>query len=224
MDTTGTLSKDSDYERFLDLLPWYVNRTLGEADRNWVDAYLVREPDARFDLELERSVANEVARQIDAQPADAGLRRLQELVRTDSKTARAVPGRPGRWASLWQRMRDAASRITGGQAGWAMACTLQAGVIALLLMQPATESEDQYRALGAPALPTIVVQVRESTPEKDLRALLLREGAEIVAGPSQLGEYRLTAKRGDVQALAKSLVTSPIIESVSVERNSGSQR
>ena len=37
-------------ERLTELLPWYVNGTLAENDRRWVDEYLAEHPEARGEL------------------------------------------------------------------------------------------------------------------------------------------------------------------------------
>ena len=56
-------------ERFEELLPWYVNGTLGAEDRAFVEAYLEQHPEARSELEWYRSLQQRVQENAPAVPA-----------------------------------------------------------------------------------------------------------------------------------------------------------
>ena len=48
-------------ERFSELLPWYVNGTLSDEDRAWVDGYLRDNPAAREELDWYQSLQQGMA-------------------------------------------------------------------------------------------------------------------------------------------------------------------
>mgnify|MGYP000467520649 CR=1 FL=1 len=43
-------------DRFSELLPWYVNGSISDEDRAWVDGYLKDHPDARSELSFYQSL------------------------------------------------------------------------------------------------------------------------------------------------------------------------
>ena len=78
--------------RFDELLPFYVNGTLGTADRAWVESYLREHPQAGDELRWLRSVQTTV--QAEAVPAasEVGLERALQRIRAERKpTAPSTP-------------------------------------------------------------------------------------------------------------------------------------
>ena len=89
-------------ERFEELLPWYVNGSLGAEDRAWVDAYLEQNPDARDELAWFRSLQQRVQENAPAVPETASApanaapdddfisKIEQTLAKSDGSTAPAL--------------------------------------------------------------------------------------------------------------------------------------
>ncbi len=62
----------------------------------------------------------------------------------------------------------------------------------------------------------IRVSFRQDTRESDLRTLLRSIHAEVVAGPSQIGDYFLLVSNPEAQAALATLKSSSSIESVEI--------
>jgi hypothetical protein len=79
----------------------------------------------------------------------------------------------------------------------------------------AADSEVLYRGMGVPAGHVVlVVNFAPDASEKQLRGLLLDAGANIVFGPSQLGEYRISVAGNLADAALKKLQGTALVESV----------
>ena len=77
------------------------------------------------------------------------------------------------------------------------------------------DSEVLYRGIGVPAGHVVlVVNFAPDASEKQLRGLLLDTGANIVLGPSQLGEYRISVAGNLADAALKKLQGTALVESV----------
>ncbi|MES1264295.1 MAG: hypothetical protein ABUU24_01435, partial [Variovorax sp.] len=125
-------------ERFEELLPWYVNGSLGAEDRAWVDAYLEQNPDARDELAWFRSLQQRVQENAPAVPETIGLARAMRLIQGDRPT-------------LAERIGALFGNF-GMRPSYALAAlaimAVQAGVI-LNLLGDARENADEIRALHA---------------------------------------------------------------------------
>ena len=102
-------------KRFEELLPWYVNGSLGAEDRAWVDAYLAQHPEARSELDWYRSLQTRVQESAPAVPATIGL----------AQRHAPDPGRPsdlGRAHRRLLRQLRHAPELCDGRAGARRAC------------------------------------------------------------------------------------------------------
>ena len=173
------------------LLPWYANGTLEGEELASVEAHLAECAECREDLTAEEAMA----RQIKTLPSDvergwAALKaRVEGTGANQAKTAeRSVFGR----------------RIP---LGWALAAqaaclAILIPIVALTLARP--QPEPLYRTLGsAPAAASgnLVVIFKPDAPEHALRAILTRNGARIVDGPTATDAYVLHVP-GDRRAAA----------------------
>lgn len=129
----------------------------------------------------------------------------------------AAPTHPA--DSLMQRLFD---WLRSGPA-LATACAImlvQAGIIGELWLQAgeAPDEKPEYaivRALPGDAgshEPFIRVSFASETTERKLRALLNTVQADVVAGPTQLGDYFLLVPAGQADAARKTLIDSGIVE------------
>jgi hypothetical protein len=81
----------------------------------------------------------------------------------------------------------------------------------------AADSDVLYRGMGIPAgSAVLVVNFAPDATEKQLRGLLLDAGANIVFGPNQLGEYRISVAGNLADAAFKKLQGTALVESVKV--------
>ncbi len=91
---------------------------------------------------------------------------------------------------------------------------IQGGVIAYLLAQ---QRETPYSDIRSPtvspttATPSIIVNFQDGTSERDMRMLLIRLGAKIVAGPSQLGDYEFAVEADRMEETLAELRKNSIV-------------
>ncbi len=162
-----------------ELLPWYVNATLDEADRKRVARHL--EQCARCRAEI------------------AFLSRLREQIRESSRDV-PPPGELG----LRRLMREVegleAARKARPRRAWHVPVLAAAASVVLVVavLVPYTLQRDaavDMRLLGDEAVQEagVLLQVEfvPAASEAEIRALLLEVGAVIVNGPSAAGVYRL---------------------------------
>ena len=179
------------------LLPWYVNDTIGEQDRQRVDAHLILCASCRDDLARERLICRSmtVETAVEHMPA-ASLKRLQ--ARLDGVTAPQA---------------DAPTQVSAAQprrsAAWqaAMAASIAVAVVALSLL--AADRWLQFRArTSAPSYYTVTTSAARApgvviravfSPTitlAELQAILDETQLRIVSGPTEAGVYSLATKSG----------------------------
>ncbi|MBF9049725.1 hypothetical protein GTA62_00160 [Roseobacter sp. HKCCD9010] len=166
-----------------ELLPFYANGTLDEAERAEVEAALAEDGDLRAELEV--LVALRAAMQAEAvqSPGEFGLARLMRDVEgTDQDvipTASPENVVPLRRLRIWQI---------------AAALVLAAGLAQTVFVMTAPNQPGFELASGGTARgeAAFVVGFAPGTSEAEMRDLLLTAGVEIISGPSALGLYELT--------------------------------
>ncbi len=183
------------------LLPWYVNRALGEGERNEVDQLLQEDGTARQEVEFLTAVREGVRNQQYGSPGEFGWRRLQGEIERDRRGAQG--------AARWWRPAMAAA---------ALVIIVQGGVLfSLVTEQPA------YKPLGEPASTGAVLQVafKPSATEREIRQLLREVDGSLITGPSALGLYRIRLGSDDVNHIAAALErmssATAVVEQVSRE-------
>ena len=196
------LSLDSDEHRIAqELMPWFINGSLGSAEAASVSGHLARcsrcQVDAAAQADL-RAVAAEVEPGGDVERGWARLRNRIEAVPHPSAAGSAPQRRPG--SKQWL--------------AWAVA--LQAVVVLALALLLVPLRDDRYRALGAgtaPAEANAVAVFRGDATNQQMRGALHAVGARIVGGPTVTGAYLLRFENADPQILAR-LRAQPGIVSV----------
>jgi anti-sigma factor RsiW len=208
------------------LLSFYVNGTLTGAERDRVEVALRDDPRARALLEWEKSLRKAV--QNDPQfdiAEDRGLAQVMQRIKAETKAAPAQPARKSR-----------ASAASGGGSfaarfrewfQWSPALALACGIVAVQLgvivhMASIRGEESEYagvRAMKGRQQDAFVrISFKPESAEIDLRALLREVNAEIVSGPSQLGDYYLVVRASGVQAVLTTLQANSIVESAEIVR------
>lgn len=175
-----------------ELLPWYVNGSLGERERQRMEAHLIECAVCREALLVERRIYGSMCANaaVEYMPA-ASLKRLQaRLTAWDAGVA------PPRVARAEER-----GRTPAGWSGW-MAASVAAAATALSLLAanrwilpPARVSPASYYTLTTPeprAKEEVIRAVfSPTTTVAELQAILAEAQLRIVAGPSEAGVYSL---------------------------------
>jgi anti-sigma factor RsiW len=187
-------------------IPWYPDEGLGDAERGAVEAHAAacarcraelalvlgeEEPAPLAPAEAEHLFAGVMARVAAAEPA---------VARAPERRGHAAP--PPRRASL------AAGRALAAAAGVAALCLLTAAGGALVagrLSEPVYVAATAPRPVGEG--PLVDVVFREDASAARIGEALRRAGGEIVAGPTELGRYRVKLSAGgDPAEVARVLV------------------
>jgi hypothetical protein len=204
-------------ERFDELLPFYVNGTLAEADRDWVDAYLREHPKSSAELKWYASLQDKLHQDVPAVSSEVGLERVMQRIRAE----RSTPARKAHTPGLGERVHGWLSALLPQPvlrpilAGALVVVVAQAVVIANL----ATERDEstQIRAVRPTVVdkgPYLKVNFRADAREADIRLLLVGVNGSLAGGPSQLGDWYVRIPEAQVGAVAAKLKGSAIVESV----------
>lgn len=200
------------------LLSFYVNGTLTGPERERVETALRDDKQARALLEWEKALRRSV--QNDPQfdiAEDRGLSQVMQRIRAETKAA-AAPRRAAR-DDTFARFRE--------WFRWSPALALACGIVAvqfgvIVHLSGLRGEESEYS--GVRTMITrhseafVRVAFRPETTENDLRTLVRSIDAEIVSGPSQIGDYYLVVPTKNVEAALKTLQSSPSVESAEVVR------
>jgi anti-sigma factor RsiW len=177
------------------LLPWYLNGTLGEAERQRVEAWLRAVPGRDAELAMWHAVQLQM-RNAPAAPEfdELAWRRLRSQL-------------PGVRRTSWLKVAAAASVL------------LIAGLQTAILVR---DDAGVHRPLSEAPLPDqwrLHVRFEESATLREIAALLDRHEAQFVSGPSALGLYTITVSRNAASApqpLLDALRAEPLVTDVAV--------
>jgi hypothetical protein len=185
----------------LALLPWYVSGALAEEERALVAAHL----DSCASCERELAALERVGAAVRSEQGEPSF----DLSRLGGVLARLPAQAPARW---WVRaatqLREALATPWAETPVWARAA-LATQVAALLVLTAAlvagpregSDRESHTAAGGDCAVEACVaLAFAADAREAEMRALLEREGARIVDGPSSLGLYTVSLGEMDAQA------------------------
>jgi hypothetical protein len=192
-------------EKFLQLLPFYVNQTLSADERAFIEQTLREQPKLQAEVDFAKALQRTVLQDAAQAPAEIGLDRLLAQIQADqgnhaAKKSTEVPSArstaelsapPMRW---WQRLLGDGNWM---QPALAMSLLVIATQSFLLLQKP--QYAGQYRGEPAPGASVgthpqsayLSVVFQPTISEAQLRLTLASLDAEIVTGPGAAGEYRL---------------------------------
>lgn len=177
------LTEHEPHDEAEELLPWYVNGQLDEADRARVDAHLSSCAYCRKQLALERRLIDEF--QAMAPEVESGWTRLRDRIERPEATRITRPARPAPLAQSWAFLtRPAIAALAAAQ----FAFVVIASATLVSLGKPA------YHTLGsasAPATGNVIVMFRADATEQDIRNVLRSAGASLVDGPTPANAYLL---------------------------------
>ncbi|MTI08988.1 anti-sigma factor [Curvivirga aplysinae] len=196
-----------------ELLPFYVNGSLTEAEREIVEKALTNSAELQAELDyltnLYQSLNETEALK---SPGEFGLKRLQKEIRREAEkddfiqqvTEKVAPEQNN---NIWRIATIAA-------------CLLLA--IQTTVVLPEWGQEDDLNAAGASTAifikgTVLSVTFNPAAREESIRDLLLTVDAQIVDGPSALGVYQI-AVSGDVEDISEKLLAyKNLIESVQID-------
>lgn len=200
-----------------ELIPWYVNGTLGTAETVGFEAHLQRCPLCQREVAVNRELAVAVRDAGELPSAEAGLERVLE--RLDEAPGRGeAPPAPRRGAgrllpSWWSAAPRPARRLVAAQLAAVLLLALTLGVV-LSGGGPGTSPPASFRTLSSPrpaAADTsegfrVRLLFSPQVTEPELRHVLLTDGGRLVGGPSPAGVYTaLYPAAADVAAVLKRL-------------------
>jgi anti-sigma factor RsiW len=208
---------------FDELLPFYVNGTLSETDRAWVQEYLREHPKAMAELQWYQSLQTRLREDVPAVSSEIGMERALKRIRTEGPVpARRAgpPVTPGPLERLrgWLAALVPQPMLRPAFAGALAVVALQAVVITNLVME--RDSSSEIRAVPPRGVvdngPYLKVNFKADAREADIRLLLVEVGGSLAAGPGQLGDYYLRVSQRPVGVVTKMLSASAIVDAVAV--------
>jgi len=182
-------------------LPWLANGSLAGSELERVQAHLKGCAACRADLAALHTLrAAGTGAGPDCDP-DAALARL--LPQLDALPP-AQPSAPAPVPAQTSTLPGWRTRLAANDGRWlrvavgAQCCVI--AVLAGLLARPSGGSQAQagdYRVLGAAAgtQSRLIVMFKPDTPERELRRLVLENGARIAGGPTATGAWVLTTEQ-----------------------------
>ncbi|MGH1360562.1 MAG: hypothetical protein ACRBC3_17520 [Burkholderiaceae bacterium] len=206
------LNRDSD--ALAEATPWFLNETLTEEDRVWFDEAIGQDQGLANALSFDRQIAETLQERAAEVPADIGWDKLLKRVRADEARPQLVEQ-----TGLGSKISGFFSGLFSPAVGMGMAAILVAQAVAIGVLVDDKPDTVEYRTVGT-LQPTPVIRaiIDENTTEKTIRETLSANGANIAAGPSQLGEYLLTVDRdSDIAVVAAALKQSGVLVSFSLD-------
>jgi hypothetical protein len=192
------------HRRISELIPWHVNGSLSEREREWVEAHLADCPRCQEEERTCRRTAEAVRSAGEGAPSPhpAQFRRLLGRIEETEREERGRSSRGGRLLARFRELIEATPRPLRG------ILVVQAAVILLfvgVLVWDAASADpagvrNVYHTLSAevPKVNSVPLRMmfRPDATEKEIRDLLHDVRGEIVGGPSAIGVYTVAVPAG----------------------------
>jgi anti-sigma factor RsiW len=179
------------------LLPWYVNGTLADVERNQIARHLETCEDCRVELEEISNLKAGLTAIYDAQPGSSAqtARAVLAAVAAEVRAGRSRPSSQGSWLESidqWFRSLFTAQWVP------TLAAMLFVAQIGLLLWisMPPEDGQITTRSLGMQTV-KLAVAFQPSSSEEQIRALLQSLQGRVVDGPAQDGTYIIEVTAAD---------------------------
>jgi hypothetical protein len=205
--------------KFDELLPFYVNETLDDESRAWVDAYLREHPKSAAELQWYRSLQDTMQRDAPAVSAEVGLDKVMARIRAERAPTRAAakPAEPsfGERVRGWLAALAPQPLLRPALAG-ALAVVVVQGIVIANLATPADESTE-LRTVKPTVVepgPFLKVNFKADAREADIRMLLVEVNGSLAGGPGQLGDWYVRIPEARIAAAADAVKASPIVDGV----------
>jgi hypothetical protein len=205
--------------KFDELLPFYVNETLDDESRAWVDAYLREHPKSAAELQWYRSLQDTMQRDAPAVSAEVGLDKVMARIRAERAPTRAAakPAEPsfGERVRGWLAALAPQPLLRPALAG-ALAVVVVQGIVIANLATPGDETT-VIRATRPTVVdpgPFLKVNFKADAKEADIRMLLVEVNGSLAGGPGQLGDWYVRIPEARISAAASAVKASPIVDGV----------
>jgi hypothetical protein len=185
----------AEHQELADLIPWFVNGTIGEFERQRVDAHLLACTVCRDELSLERRIYEGMAAKpgVEYMPA-ASLKRLHAALNGLSAAAMAA------------EMPPVERRVSRQSVPWKGLAAASIGFVAVAITLMTADRWIQYRVRELPPNYHTVTTSALRAPDEviravfaptvtlvDLQAMLDEAQLRIISGPTEAGVYSLAA-------------------------------
>jgi len=204
-------SDGNDHQKVWEILPWYVNRTLEDHEREFVARHILRCQSCADEVVRCQSIATAVrsAEEAARTPSPEHFARLME--RIDRGSASAAPKRWRVRVREWIEKIRLVFQETPSLFRWALAAQsaaivlLAAGIIWQASVAPSLLYQTLSDAGSGPEPGRVHLQVifADDTTEREIRTLLGSIRATIVAGPSPMAVYTVALAADDHEAPAQ---------------------
>ena len=221
--------------QFLELLPWYANGTLSDAERARVEAVLSSDARAATELAWLQQLQQRVQASFDDVPEvsdEIGLERTMRRIRADAAAEQASVERAAAarqtGAGAPTRQAPRAASLTEGIRNWlegwrlspafavaALVVVVQSGVIFKLSTDD--KEYEQFRAIRGTAAPSgqlFRVAFKPEAKETDIRLLLVAVQGNIESGPGQLGDYYVRVPADSALDAGAKMKSAAVVDSV----------
>ena len=215
MRNTGA-DKDMDRRQFIELLPFYLNGTLDEQERQRVDIYMVEHPEARAELSFSAALASATRAPLNERDPMAGYEELQRRMGSQHTDSNRKPVRelnPSRW---WTSISQFFGGLGLSPAIAAVLVLLSAQIFVKSSLMGDPSASSEYR--GGPQMSRnadLKMVVSPKASFEEIITLLVQNQCKIVWGPSTSGELWLAVDvPGAVSSVREKLASSPLVEDV----------
>jgi hypothetical protein len=213
-----TNSEQTAKQRFDELVLWYVNGTLDEESKDWVERYLRDHPDARHELSWHHELRGVLDIRHMKIPGDVGLYRLLEQVNAEEEKSRNT---------LFERIRSLFAGMNTRPAFAVAVVVVVAQAIALGFLVQELRDQEQlisgYSATRAaanhPNMPALQVTFKSLATEREIRLLLIQIQGRMIDGPRQLGDYTVSVPEERLKEAKSTLEKSDIVEVVLFQKS-----
>jgi hypothetical protein len=178
-----------------------------------MESKLALSPAAARRLAHERALSQSVPGMMAPAAQEIGLERLLALVRADKPSTSAAP-------SGWRKTMAAIQQwLAQPRVATAMALMVfvEAGLVGWLASAIGTDHPSEARSAGVTEVRTLRVTFVPSASEAQVRMALIKAGAHIVGGPTQLGEYWLASGMVSLEEIKESLRASGLVASMDTD-------
>lgn len=208
--------------QFQQWLLLYVNGQLDKHKTAWMEQYAAEHPHAATEVEIERALKITLLNELPDYPLDYGLNTLMSRIRAEEGSTQ--PTSPDRRNSVVNRFIGAFNSLLLNPK-WAVAVTLillQTGAITTLLLSrvgTTLPKQNQWRSVTTPSQfqgPVLEITFKSTSPEADIRLLLVKIRGSLLGGPGQLGKYLVKVPENSITEAQNEVKNSGIIESVQI--------
>lgn len=209
-DLTTEIERDPD--KLDAAMPWYVNGSLSDSDKQWVEQQLEQRGRSAGHERLDRGISVALENRAKEVPANIAWDGLLAKVREDQQSSRPAV-KPEKQDGALTRFFDS---ILSPRMGMAMAALLAVQTLTIGYMANERSSQAdtvRYRSMGtAKPVPVIRAVFVKSASIDSIRDGLFDRELVIVDGPNQFGEYFLYSPDGRLEETAKGLADDGLIE------------